>query len=73
MNRQSRMINGGSWINRGPISFKEAAIEESRLVPLRDGGKTVVQVRDEAEPEIVHTLSVTRRDTYHVKGLRGGE
>lgn len=74
MNRQSRVRDHGLWHNRGPVSFKEAAIAEAEYVATMVANRTLeIQVRDEAEPEIVHTLVVTRHETYSVEGLRGGE
>jgi hypothetical protein len=74
MNRQSRVRDNGIWNNRGPVSFKEAAIAEAEYVKNMLHGRThVIEVRDAAEPQIVHTLTVSRHETYHVKGLRKGD
>jgi len=70
MNRQSSSPKSHGWVDRGPVSFKEAAIAEAKW---NTKPKLTVQVRDEAEPEIVHTLTVTREVNYRVEGLRGGE
>lgn len=72
MNRQSKRADLHGWMNRGAMSFADAAIAEAQLW-LEDGGhEVVVEVRDQAEPEIVHTLTVRREDRFVVSGLRGG-
>jgi hypothetical protein len=56
------------------VSFKEAAIAEAEYVKsMLTSLPLDFEVRDEAEPEIVHTLTVTREVNYRVEGLRGGE
>jgi len=74
MNRQSKLSSHRIWNNRGPVSFKDAAIAEAEYVKnMVKEGPLDIEVRDEAEPQIVHTLTVTRHETYHVKGLRKGD
>lgn len=75
MNRQTRTKAYGNWVDRGSVSFeKAAALHAIAVRNLGDFKPTYeVEVRDEAEPEIVHTLVVTRHETYSVAGLRGGE
>jgi hypothetical protein len=78
MNRQARLILSSkdttSWSSYGAVTFEEAARLESieaHKAGLGTCGR--VQVRDESEPEIVHTLTVERVVEYRVTNLRGGE
>lgn len=72
MNRQSKRADLIHWANWGAVSFADAAIAEAELWFDDDDHEIVVEVRDEAEPEIVHTLTVRREDRFVVSGLRGG-
>ncbi len=72
MNRQSKRADLIHWANRGAMSFADAAIAEAELWFDDDDREIVVQVRDEADPELVRTLTVRREDRFIVSGLRGG-
>lgn len=70
MNRQCYVNEVNGWVDYGAVSFAEAAILEAK-----EWSKDVVtvRIRDEAEPEIVHTLTVRRQVVYSIEGLRGGD
>jgi hypothetical protein len=70
MNRQARKPDSGTWIGFGAVTFQKAAIEYAYI--FADDGD-VIQVRDESEPEVIHTLTVERVTEYRVSRLRGGE
>ena len=73
MNRQSKLADlNDVWMNRGAVSFADAAKAEAELWLEDDEREVVVQVRDAEQPEIVHTLTVRREDHFVVSGLRGG-
>jgi len=70
MNRQAR-FQCQPWHNNnyGSVTFEQAAIQHCN----KFGSWGTVEVRDESEPEIIHTLTVERVTEYRVTNLRGGE
>lgn len=70
MNRQCYVNEVNGWVDYGAVSFAEAAILEAKEW---SKGTVTVKVRDEAEPEIVHALTVRRQVVYSIEGLRGGD
>lgn len=71
MNRQCYVNEVNGWVDYGAVSFAEAAMLEAKQWAPSE--RLTVQVRDEAEPEIVHTLTVLRQVVYSIEGLRGGD
>jgi len=67
MNRQARVKGTIDWYSYGAVTFEDAA--KLHAFPNWQG---TVEVRDESEPEIVHTLTVERVTEYRVTNLRGG-
>jgi len=72
MNRQARIYGCIAWFGFGDVTFEQAAKRLAMECPFSNEAETI-QVRDESEPEIIHTLTVERVVEYRVTNLRGGE
>jgi hypothetical protein len=68
MNRQARFGEYGRWRDYGAVTLEQAAKKFCQEYEV----KGTIQVRDESEPEIIHTLTVKRVVEYRVTNLRGG-
>jgi hypothetical protein len=69
MNRQARLAGTDyPWHDYGAVTFEEAAKRYAF-----GGWHGTLEVRDESEPEIIHTLTVEHVTEYRVTNLRGGE
>jgi hypothetical protein len=69
MNRQARSVGEDKWSDCGPVTFESAAIWFAELRSLQV--TSWVEVRDEAEPEVIRCLRVMPTRGYRVAGLRG--
>jgi hypothetical protein len=72
LNRQARLNGISPWHNYGNVTLEQAAIAMAEKLA-RSVDKITVQVRDEAEPTVIWTVTVESCRAWKVIGLRGGD
>lgn len=72
LNRQARQNGITAWHNFGNVTLEQAAVAMTEKLG-RGVDKVTVQVRDEAEPDTIWTVTVESCRAWKVTGLRGGD
>lgn len=72
MNRQARFNGITEWQSFGAVTLEDAAIALVQKLN-KTVDKVTVQVRDEAEPKTIWTVTVESVRAWKVNGLRGGD
>jgi len=71
LNRQTRYSYDSDWVDRGNVTYEQAAIAAAKESSLH---KMRIEVRCESSPDNVREFTVKRKPTeYIVEGLRGEE